>query len=85
MSPDEKKILDRINAYAKKAFADIDPKKTKISVQLDLLKKASKLLKAANSAMSKLSKPSVRAAADFEAGVFGKDGGTFSSIADSLQ
>ena len=35
--------------------------------------------------MDLTSKASVRAAADFEAGVFGKDGGTFSSIADNLQ
>lgn len=94
MSPDEKKILDRINAYAKKAFADIDPKKTKISVQLDLLKPIMQEIADERSQsiedifvlyMDLTSKASVRAAADFEAGVFGKDGGTFSSIADNLQ
>ncbi len=38
MSPEDKKILDRINAYAEKALADIDPQKTRISFQLDALR-----------------------------------------------
>ena len=38
MTPENKKILDRINAYAETALADIDPQKTRISFQLEALK-----------------------------------------------
>ena len=38
MTPENKKILDRINAYAETALADIDPHKTRISFQLEALK-----------------------------------------------
>ena len=38
MTPENKKILDRINAYAETALADIDPQKTRISFQLKALK-----------------------------------------------
>ncbi len=38
MTQENKEILDRINAYAEEALADIDPQKTKISFQLEALK-----------------------------------------------
>ena len=38
MTPENKEILDRINEYAEKALADIDPQKTRISFQLETLK-----------------------------------------------
>ena len=38
MTPENKKILDRINGYAETALADIDPQKTRISFQLEALK-----------------------------------------------
>ena len=38
MSSENKEILNRINAYAEKVLADIDPQKTRISFQLDQLK-----------------------------------------------
>lgn len=38
MTQENKEILNRINAYAEKALADIDPQKTRISFQLDALK-----------------------------------------------
>lgn len=38
MTSEDKKILDRINAYAEKALADIDPQKTRISFQLEALR-----------------------------------------------
>ena len=38
MTPENKKILDRINAYAEKVLADIDPQNTRISYQLGALK-----------------------------------------------
>lgn len=38
MTAENQKILDRINVYAEKALADIDPQKTRISFQLEALK-----------------------------------------------
>ena len=38
MTPENKEILDRINAFAEEALADIDPQKTRISFQLDKLR-----------------------------------------------
>ena len=38
MTPENRQILDRINAYAEEALADIDPQKTRISFQLDALR-----------------------------------------------
>ena len=38
MTPENKEILDRINAYAEEVLADIDPQKTRISFQLDALR-----------------------------------------------
>ena len=37
MTSENKEILDRINAYAEKVLADIDPQKTRISFQLEAL------------------------------------------------
>ncbi len=38
MTSEEKKILDRINAYAEEVLADIDPQKTRVSFQLEALR-----------------------------------------------
>ncbi|MCI6553393.1 MAG: hypothetical protein MR430_07675 [Lachnospiraceae bacterium] len=38
MTDENRKILDRINAYAEEALKDIDPQKTPVSQQLDALK-----------------------------------------------
>ena len=38
MTAENKKILDKINAYAEEKLADIDPQKTRISFQLEALK-----------------------------------------------
>ena len=38
MTPENKEILNRINAFAEEALADIDPQKTRISFQLDALR-----------------------------------------------
>lgn len=38
MTSENKEILDRINTYAEKVLADIDPQKTRISFQLETLK-----------------------------------------------
>lgn len=38
MTKEQEKMLLRINQYAEKALADIDPQKTQISVQLERLR-----------------------------------------------
>lgn len=38
MTPENADILYRINTYAEKALADIDPQKTRISYQLEVLR-----------------------------------------------
>ena len=38
MTQDDKKILERINAYANEVMPDIDPQKTQVSIQLEKLK-----------------------------------------------
>jgi len=38
MTHEENELLNRINQYAEKVLADIDPQKTQISVQLEKLK-----------------------------------------------
>lgn len=37
MTEDQKKLLKRINDYAEKVMPDIDPQKTPVSYQLDML------------------------------------------------
>ncbi len=38
MTPEDRTFLERINAYADSVLGDIDPQKTKISVQLEKLR-----------------------------------------------
>ena len=38
MTQDDKKILERINAFANEVMPNIDPQKTQVSVQLEKLK-----------------------------------------------
>ncbi len=38
MTDEQKKMLERINKYAEEVLGDIDPQKTRVSVQLDALK-----------------------------------------------
>ena len=38
MTQEDKEMLDKINAYAEDVLADIDPQKTRISIQLEKLK-----------------------------------------------
>ncbi len=38
MTQEEKELLDKINDYANEVLADIDPQKTRISVQLEKLR-----------------------------------------------
>ncbi len=38
MTDEQRKMLERINKYAEEVLGDIDPQKTRVSVQLDELK-----------------------------------------------
>lgn len=38
LTPEDRQMLDRINAYSEQVLGDIDPQKTRISYQLDKLK-----------------------------------------------
>lgn len=38
MTDEQRKILERINAYAEEVLGDIDPQKVQVSVQLEKLK-----------------------------------------------
>ncbi len=38
MTDEQRKILERINAYAEEALGDIDPQKVQVSAQLDKLR-----------------------------------------------
>ena len=44
MTDEQSKMLDRINKYAEKVLGDIDPQKTRVSVQLDALKPIMKVI-----------------------------------------
>ncbi len=38
MTQEEKKIINRINAYANEVMPDVDPQKTQVSVQIEKLR-----------------------------------------------
>ncbi|MDE7478173.1 MAG: hypothetical protein K2M91_09530, partial [Lachnospiraceae bacterium] len=38
MTPEDKKLLERINEYADRVLKDFDPQKTRVSFQLEKLK-----------------------------------------------
>lgn len=38
MTPEDRELLERINAYADNVLQDIDPQKTRVSFQLDKLR-----------------------------------------------
>ncbi len=44
MTDEQRKMLDRINKYAEEVLGDIDPQKTRVSVQLDALKPVMKVI-----------------------------------------
>ncbi len=44
MTDEQRKMLDRINKYAEEVLGDIDPQKTRVSVQLDALKPIMKVI-----------------------------------------
>lgn len=94
MSPENKKILDRINAYAEKALADIDPQKTPISFQLDALRPVmEELSKETGKSVEEIfilymdlaSEAAVEAEKQLQAALDDDEGANFSAIANRLQ
>lgn len=92
MTSEEQKILDRINAYAENALADIDPQKTRISFQLEALKPVMQEIADETGKtvedifilyMDLASEAAVEAEAKFQAEL-GEEGQGFSSRANSL-
>lgn len=93
MTPENKEILDRINAYAEEALADIDPQKTRISFQLEALKPVMEEI-AAEKGMSMedvfirymdlASEASVEAQNQLQAALDDGEDGNFSKIANRL-
>ena len=93
MTPENKKILDRINAYAETALADIDPQKTRISFQLEALKPVMEEIAAEKGVsvedifilyMDLASEASVEAENQLQATLDEDEGAYFSRIANSL-
>lgn len=93
MTPEDKKLLDRINAYAEDALADIDPQKTRISFQLEALKPImEEVSKETGSSVEDIfirymdlaSEAAVEADKKLQAALDDEEGADFSSIANRL-
>ncbi|MCH5258569.1 MAG: hypothetical protein J1F18_02390 [Lachnospiraceae bacterium] len=93
MTPENKKILDRINAFAEEVLADIDPQKTRISFQLDALRpimqeiadeKGMSIEDVFILYMDLASEASVEAENNLQATLDEDDGADFSKIANRL-
>ena len=93
MTSEDQKILNRINAYAEKALADIDPQKTRISFQLEALKPvmqeiADETGKSVEDIfiqyMDLASESAVEADQKLQAALEGEEDANFSSIANRL-
>ena len=93
MTPEDKKILDRINAYAEEALADIDPQKTRISFQLEALKPVMEEIAQETGSsvedifiryMDLASEAAVEADKKLQATLDDEEGADFSSIANRL-
>ncbi len=93
MTPENKKILDRINAYAEEVLADIDPQKTRISFQLEALKPIMQEIAEETGQsleevfilyMDLASEASVEAETNLQASLNDEEGADFSSIANRI-
>lgn len=93
MTPEDKKLLDRINAYAEDALADIDPQKTRISFQLEALKPImEEISREIGSSVEDIfirymdlaSEAAVEADKKLQAALDDEEGADFSSIANRL-
>lgn len=94
MTPENKKILDRINAYAEKTLADIDPQKTPVSSQLETLKPVmEELAKETGKSVEDIfilymdlaSEAAVEAEKQLQAALEGDEDANFSAIANRVQ
>lgn len=93
MTQENKEILDRINAYAEEALADIDPQKTRISFQLEALKPIMQEIADEKGMsvedifilyMDLASEAAVDAEKELQASLDDEEGGDFSKIANRL-
>ncbi|MCD7726507.1 MAG: hypothetical protein LUI12_13320 [Clostridiales bacterium] len=93
MTPENKKILDRINAYAEEVLADIDPQKTRVSFQLEALKPIMQEIAGETGQsledvfilyMDLASEASVEAENHLQASLNDEEGADFSSIANRI-
>lgn len=93
MTAEEQKILDKINAYAETALADIDPQKTRISFQLEALKPVMEEIAAETGKsvedifilyMDLASEAAVEAEKQLQAALDDDEGANFSAIANRL-
>lgn len=93
MTAEEQKILDKINAYAEKVLADIDPQKTRISFQLEALRPImEEIAKETGKSVEDIfilymdlaSEAAVDADKKLQAALDGEEGTDFSSIANRL-
>lgn len=93
MTAEEQKILDKINAYAEKVLADIDPQKTRISFQLEALRPIMEEIAKENGKtvedifilyMDLASEAAVDADKKLQAALEDEEGADFSSIANRL-
>ncbi len=93
MTDENRKIWERISAYAEEVLKDIDPQKTQVSVQLDALRPVmEEIAKEKNMSLEDVfilymdlaSEAGVEAEAKFQMDMEDGNGG-FSSMANSLQ
>ena len=93
MTDENRKIWERISAYADEVLKDIDPQKTQVSVQLDALRPVmEEIAKEKNMSLEDVfilymdlaSEAGVEAEAKFQMDMEDGNGG-FSSMANSLQ
>lgn len=93
MTSEDKKILDRINDYAEKALADIDPQKTRVSFQLEALRPIMQQIADETGRsiedifilyMDLASEASVEAEKNLQASLNDEEGADFSSIANRI-
>ena len=93
MTPENRQILDRINAFAEEVLADIDPQKTRISFQLDALRPVMQEIADEKGMsiedvfilyMDLASEASVEAENNLQATLDEDDGADFSKIANRL-
>ena len=93
MTDENRKIWERISAYAEEVLKDIDPQKTQVSVQLDALRPVmEEIAKEKKQSLEDIfilymdlaSEAAVEADKKLQASLDDEDGADFSSIANRL-